>query len=146
MAGPPVNLTQPRHPQLLGVVGCCHQTETYTLGPPDTPHLGPRVTLRHVRAPCDIITGRHIMVCLPHGLKGLLRQDLGRWSQTGALPRLQVSQLAGLHWEEGVVSPDFPQGRWPFLVLAAPLIATLPNPGRLWVQRGQGQWEESLIP
>ena len=60
-AGPPVNLTQPRHPQLLGVVGCCQQTETYPLGPPDTPHLGPRVTPHHVRAPCDIITGKHIM-------------------------------------------------------------------------------------
>ena len=44
------------------------------------------------------------------------------------------------------MSQDFPQGRWPFLVLAAPLRATPPNPRRLWVQRGQGQWEESLIP
>ena len=49
-------------------------------------------------------------------------------------------------WEEGVVSQDSPQGGWPFLVLAASLIATSPNPRRLWVQRGQGQWEESLIP
>ena len=61
MAGPPVNLTQPRHPQLLGVVGCCQQTETYPLGPPDIPHLGPGVTLHHVRAPRDTIIGRHIM-------------------------------------------------------------------------------------
>ena len=85
-------------------------------------------------------------LCLPRGLKGLLRQDLGKRSQTGALPRLQVSQLGGLDWEEGVVSQDFPQGGWPFLVLAAPLRATPPNPRRLWVQQGQGQWEESLIP
>ena len=44
------------------------------------------------------------------------------------------------------MSQDSPQGGWPFLVLAASLIATSPNPRRLWVQRGQGQWEESLIP
>ena len=44
------------------------------------------------------------------------------------------------------MSQDSLQGGWPFLVLAASLIATSPNPRRLWVQRGQGQWEESLIP
>lgn len=43
------------------------------------------------------------------------------------------------------MSQDSPQGGWLFLVLAAPLIATPPNPRRLWVQQGQGQWEESLI-
>ena len=43
------------------------------------------------------------------------------------------------------MSQDSPQGGWLFLVVAAPLIATPPNPRRLWVQQGQGQWEESLI-
>ena len=61
MAGPPVNLTQPRHPQLLGVVECSQQTETYPPGLPDTPYLGPGVTPHHVRVPWDVIIGRRIM-------------------------------------------------------------------------------------
>ena len=66
-------------------------------------------------------------------------------SDRSLYPGSRSVSRGGLDWEEGVVSQDSPQGGWLFLVLAAPLIATPPNPRRLWVQRGQGQWEESLI-
>ena len=64
------------------------------------PTWGPGVTPHHVTAPCDVIIG----FLPPPSLKGLLRQDPGKQSQTGALPRLQVSELgwAGLGGGGGV--------------------------------------------
>ena len=146
MAGPPVNLTKPRHPQLLGVVGCCQQTETYPPGPPDTPYLGSGVTLHHVRAPCDIIIGRHIMALSSSWSESVTQTGPGEVESDRSLTQApgQPAGWAGLGGGGGVsgCSP----GWMSILMLAAPLIATPPNPRRLWVQRGQGQWEESLIP
>lgn len=114
------NLIQPRHPQLLGVVGCCWADGDPPTRAADTTHLGPSVTPHHVTAPCDVIIGRHIMSVPPPSLKGLTSDRPREAESDRSHPGSRSASWVGLDWEEGVVSQDSPRVDGGYWVLAVP--------------------------